>query len=146
MKKLARHFLIVHTAMLFVAGFGVWYALLHFFPQILINTYFLIPAFFYIVGLVFIYIMMKIPKDNPKEMINTYMLLRVIKVFVGVTMLTLYWFLDKENMRSFAIIFIIFYLIYLGMETYIYTRMETYLKIQEKKKSTIVKKKLEDTE
>lgn len=145
MKKLAIHFLIVHTATLFVAGFGVWYLLLRFFPETLISTYFLIPIFFYLAGLVFIFIMMKIPKDNPKEMVNTYMLLRVVKVFAGVIMITFYWFLDKGNVRNFAIIFIIFYLLYLGVETYIYSRMETYLKIREKKKSTITKKKLDDT-
>jgi hypothetical protein len=53
--------------------------------------------------------MMKMPKDNPKEIVNMYMLLRVIKVFIGVIIITLYWFLDKEQIRSFAIIFIIFY-------------------------------------
>jgi hypothetical protein len=64
------------------------------------------------------------PKDNPKEIVNMYMLLRVIKVFIGVIIITLYWFLDKEQIRSFAIIFIIFYLIYLGIETYIYMKIE----------------------
>lgn len=144
MKKLIRRFLIVHTIMLFVAGFGVWYILKTFFPQTLIDAYFVVPLFFYVTGLAFIFIMMKMPKDKPKEMVNTYMLLRVVKVFIGVIILTFYWFLDKEQIRSFAIIFIIFYLIYLVVETYIYTKMEMFLKQEQKKSNPIKKGHLED--
>lgn len=130
--------------MLFVAGFGVWYILKTFFPQTLIDAYFVIPLFFYVTGLAFIFILMKMPKDKPKEMVNAYMLLRVVKVFIGVIILTFYWFLDKEQIRSFAIIFIIFYLIYLVVETYIYTKMEMFLKQEQKKSNPIKKGHLED--
>lgn len=144
MKKLIRHFLIVHTIMLFVTGFGVWYILKTFFPETLIDAYFVLPLFFYVTGLAFIFIMMKMPKDNPKEMVNNYMLLRVVKVFIGVIILTFYWFLDREQIRSFAIIFIIFYLIYLGIETYIYSKIEMFLKKEQKKKKSVKKKYLEE--
>ncbi|MGI6046942.1 MAG: hypothetical protein ACOYEG_02860 [Petrimonas sp.] len=144
MKKLIRHFLIVHTIMLFVTGFGVWYILKTFFPETLIDAYFVLPLFFYVTGLAFIFIMMKMPKDNPKEMVNNYMLLRVVKVFIGVIILTFYWFLDREQIRSFAIIFIIFYLIYLGIETYIYSKIEMFLKKEQKKKNSVKKKYLEE--
>jgi Protein of unknown function (DUF1475). len=130
--------------MLFAAGFGVWYILKKISPDTLIDAYFVLPLFFYITGLVFIFIMMKMPKDNPKEIVNMYMLLRVIKVFIGVIIITLYWFLDKEQIRSFAIIFIIFYLIYLGIETYIYMKIEMYLKEEQKKNNPVKKKYLED--
>lgn len=144
MKKLVRHFLIVHTIMLFVSWFGVWYILKTFFPETLIDAYFVLPLFFYVTGLAFIFIMMKVPKDKPKEMVNTYMLMRVVKVFVGVIIITFYWFLDKEQIRSFAIIFIIFYLIYLAVETYIYMKIEMYLKKEQKKNNPVIKKQLED--
>ncbi len=144
MKRLVRHFLIVHTIMLFAAGFGVWYILKIFFPDTLIDAYFVLPLFFYITGLAFIFIMMKMPKDNPKEMVNMYMLLRVIKVFIGLIIITFYWFLHKEQIRSFAIIFIVFYLIYLGIETYIYMKIEMYLKEEQKKNNPVEKKRLED--
>jgi Ca2+/Na+ antiporter len=130
--------------MLFVTGFGVWYILKTFFPETLIDAYFVLPLFFYVTGLAFIFIMMKMPKDNPKEMVNNYMLLRVVKVFIGVIILTFYWFLDREQIRSFAIIFIIFYLIYLGIETYIYSKIEMFLKKEQKKKNSVKKKYLEE--
>ena len=130
--------------MLFVSWFGVWYILKTFFPETLIDAYFVLPLFFYVTGLAFIFIMMKVPKDKPKEMVNTYMLMRVVKVFVGVIIITFYWFLDKEQIRSFAIIFIIFYLIYLAVETYIYMKIEMYLKKEQKKNNPVIKKQLED--
>ena len=141
MKKLVRHFLIVHTLMLFVAGFGVWYLLKIFSPETLIDTYFVAPLFFYLTGLVLIFMMKRIPKDKPKEMVNMYMLLRAVKIFIGVLIITFYWFLDREQIRSFAIIFIIFYLIYLGVETYIYMKIELSLKEEQKKNYPVKKKK-----
>ncbi len=141
MKKLIRHFLIVHTLMLFVAGFGVWYLLKILSPETLINTYFIPPLFFYLTGLALILIMKGIPKDKPKEMVNMYMLLRAIKIFIGVLIITFYWLFDREQVRSFAIIFIIFYLIYLGVETYIYMKIELYLKEEQKKNHPVKKKK-----
>lgn len=144
MKKLVRHFLVVHTIMLFTAGFGVWYILKVFSPETLIDAYFVLPLFFYVTGLVFIFIMIKMPKDKPKEMVNMYMLLRVVKMFIGMVIITFYWFLDKEQIRSFAIIFIVFYLIYLGIETYIYMKIEMYLKEEQKKNNPVKKKHLEN--
>ena len=70
-----------------------------------------------------------------------YMLLRAVKIFIGVLIITFYWFLDREQIRSFAIIFIIFYLIYLGVETYIYMKIELYLKEEQKKNHPVKKKK-----
>lgn len=144
MKKLVRHFLIVHTIILFTTGFGIWHILKIFFPDTLIDAYFVLPLFFYIIGLIFIFIMMKMPKDNPKEIVNMYMLLRVIKVFIGAIIVTFYWFLDKSQIRSFAIIFIVFYLIYLGIETYIYMKIEMYLKEEQKRNNPVKKKYLKE--
>lgn len=139
-KKLTRHFFILHTTMLIVAGMGVWYILKRFFPEILIGSYFVIPLFFYFFGLVFILIMHKTPKDKPKVMVNMFMMMRMVKLFASACMILIYWFLDKENIRSFTIIFIIFYLIYLGVETYIYMWAEMYLKKQSEKNSPIKRK------
>jgi len=60
--------------------------------------------------------------------VNLYMLMRTIKVFISFVFVMVDWFLDKEHIRNFAIIFIIFYLINLIWETYIYLRMELYFK------------------
>ena len=56
------------------------------------------------------------------------MLMRMIKIFVSFLFILVFWFIDKQNIRNFAILFIIFYLMNLTWETYIYTRMERYIK------------------
>jgi len=56
------------------------------------------------------------------------MLLRMIKIFISAAIIFIYWIMDKEGIRSFAIIFIVFYVINMIWETYIYMRMEMYFK------------------
>lgn len=144
MRKLVRHFIIVHTVMLFVVGFGVWFVLERFFPDMLIDAYFVIPAFFYVAGLVLIVVLRRMPKNQPRQMVNLYMLLRVIKMLAALGIVAIYWFLDRAQIRSFATIFAVFYLIYLIIETYIYSKMEIFLKMKEKENHPKIKKPLKD--
>lgn len=128
MKKLTKYFLLVHTAMLLITGFGMWLILKFVFPEILVDGYIIIPLFFYVMGLVFIYLFNRTPLDKPSGVVNTYMLMRMIKVFVSFIIIVFYWIFDKPHLRNFAIIFIIFYLINMIWETYIYLWMEKYIK------------------
>ena len=128
MKKLVTNFIISHTIMFILSGFGMWIILKQFFPEIWINDYFIIPIFFYLLGLVFIWQFRHSPLEKPAKMVNVYMLMRMIKIFASFVFVLIYWFINKLNMRNFAIIFIIFYLINLIWETYIYTWMEKYIK------------------
>jgi hypothetical protein len=114
--------------MLLVSGFGVWFILYRFFPDTLVDFYFIIPLFFYLMGIIFIYRFRHTPVNEPKQVVNLYMLMRMIKIFMSFAIILLYWFLDKPHIRSFAGIFIIFYLINLVWETYIYLKMELYFK------------------
>ncbi len=132
MKKLTIYFLIVHTTMLFITGFGLWFILHEFFPELMIDYYFVIPLFFYIMGVIFIFRFRRTPIDEPKKMVNLYMLIRMIKIFLSFVIILIYWFLDRQHIRNFAVIFIIFYLINLIWETYIYMRMELYFKYKDK--------------
>lgn len=132
MKKLTTYFLIVHTIMLLITGFGFWFILNKFFPETMVDYYFIVPLFFYLMGLIFIFQFRRTPVDEPKKMVNLYMLMRMIKIFMSVILILIYWFLDKPHIRNFAIIFIIFYLVNLIWETYIYIRMELYFKYKDK--------------
>ncbi|WP_294068120.1 hypothetical protein [Proteiniphilum sp. UBA1028] len=128
MKKLIRYFLILHTSMLLITGFGMWIILKKFFPEVLVDGYILVPLFFYVMGLISIYIFKHSSPDKPAGAVNTYMLMRMIKIFVSFFIILVYWIFDKTNIRNFAIIFIIFYLINLIWETNIYLWMEKYFK------------------
>ncbi len=107
MKKMTKYFLIFHTGMLLVTGLGMWFILKFFFPEMLLKSYPLIPIFFYLLGLVFIYVFNHNSLDKPEKIVNTYMLMRMIKIFVSAMLLFIYWIVDKDHIRNFAIIFVI---------------------------------------
>lgn len=129
MKRLITCFIILHTSMVLITGGGIWWLTNCFFPNLLIDEYWVIPLFFFILGLVFIGQFPKaIFKKKRDKLVNLYMLMRMIKIFTSFVFILVYWFIDKQNIRNFAILFIIFYLMNLIWETYIYTRMEKYIK------------------
>ena len=128
MKKLIINFLIFHTVVMAVTGVGIWLLLETFFPTLLVKGYYIIPLFFYLLGILFITQFRRSAITHPTKMVNLYMLLKVIKVFVSFITILIYWFIHQAGIRSFAIVFIIFYLIDLVWETYIYLRMEKYIR------------------
>lgn len=130
MKKLIFNFLIFHTVVMAVTGVGIWLLLEAFFPTLLVNGFYIIPLFFYLLGILFITQFRLSAITHPMKMVNLYMLLKMIKVFVSFITILIYWYIHKAGIRSFAIVFIIFYLIDLVWETYIYLRMEKYIKNQ----------------
>lgn len=134
MQKLTKYFLIFHTAMLLITGFGIWIIIKLFFPVMMVRGYFIIPLFFYLLGIIFILRFSKTPLDKPANIVNVYMLMRMIKIFVSFVVILIYWMVHKENIRNFAIIFIFFYIINLIWETYIYLRMEKYIKYKKDQK------------
>lgn len=105
----------------------MWFILKQFFPEMLIDSNVIIPVFFYILGIIFILQFRRTPREAGK-VVNVYMLIRTFKIFTSFAIILIYWVLDKANIRNFAILFIIFYLISLIWETYIYLRMEKYIK------------------
>lgn len=128
MNKLTKYFIIFHTIMILAAGVGMWLVIKLFFPEMLVKGYFIIPLYFYLMGLIFIFRFRRTPLENPVHLVNLYMLIRVIKIFTSFAVILLYWIFHQPSIRNFASIFVIFYLISLIWETYIYLKMEKYLK------------------
>lgn len=126
MKKLRRKFILLLTLFVVVIGFGSWLVLIHFFPQLAFFDYPLIPLFFFIVGVVSIYILTGLKIDRPNKLLNTFMLIRGIKMFLALVLTTIYWLVDRAEIKSFAIMMVVFYLCYLFLETYIYIKLETW--------------------
>lgn len=128
MNKLMKYFLIFHTIVILAAGVGMWIVVKLFFPEMMVNGYFVIPLFFYLMGVIFILHFRRTPLENSVHLVNLYMIMRVIKIFTSFGVILLYWFIHQPGIRNFAALFVIFYLISLIWETYIYLRMEKYLK------------------
>lgn len=126
MKKLRQKFILLLTLFVVVIGFGSWVVLIHFFPQLAFFDYPLIPLFFFVIGVVSIYILTGLKIDKPNKLLNTFMLVRGIKMFLALILTTIYWLLDRAEIKSFAIMMVVFYLCYLFLETYIYIKLETW--------------------
>ncbi|HHU27378.1 MAG TPA: hypothetical protein GXZ56_12285 [Bacteroidales bacterium] len=141
MKRLMIYFVILHTFMILFTGVGMWWVINRFFPNLTIDTYWVIPLFFFVLGLIFIGQFPKAVVKESRKLVNLYMLMRMVKIFASLLFVLVFWFIDKQNIRNFAILFIIFYLMNLVWETYIYTRMERYIKQQDSLKEMAKKLK-----
>lgn len=70
----------------------------------------------------------KSQEKEKKQMVNLYMLTKVIKVIASLFFITVYVLSVKENVKSFVAVFILFYLLYLVVETILFVRIEKHLK------------------
>lgn len=99
------------------------------FPQFYPNWYEGILAFFIVLeSLILVYVDSASMKVTQRQMLNTYMLTKVIKVFAALIFIGIYALTIKENMKSFVLIFMIFYLLFLAFESYLFLKIEKRLK------------------
>lgn len=128
MRKIISNFLVSHTALLFITGAGISILMNLFFPDMIVRNYFVIPLFFYLLGLLYIFLLSRVSPGKPNKMMNVYMMMRVIKLFASLAIILLVLWLDKPNVRSFSIVFIVFFFLSLIWETFVYLRVEKYIK------------------
>lgn len=128
MDKLKRNFDMILTATLLVTGWGGWFLLTKYFPDNYFVLYPTIPLVFYLIGLVFIRVLHKAEKNNPARLLNLYMLIRFAKVGVLLLIVGLYYIFVKDNMRTFSLVFMMYYLLYLVFETLYYSQIERIIK------------------
>lgn len=113
-----------------IVGIAGWFVTHRLLPNMSIIGYVIIPIFFYIMGLIFIWRFKKAPFHNSRYIINLFMLLKMIKLFTSFAIILIYWFIHTASIKNFAIVFIIFYLISTLWETLIYMKMEKDLKFE----------------
>lgn len=128
MKKFTLYLSVVHTALQLILALGIHYLLQHFFANLQFDSYFIIPIFFYLMGLFLIFRFQFALSEKPKMAVNKYLLVSVVKIFISFITILIYWIFDKEHIRNFTILFAVFYLINLIWETFIYIKMELFLK------------------
>ncbi len=128
MGKLKQRLEIILTAVMLISGWGVWGLLKTVLPNVLFGWYPVIPSFFYILGLVFIYIITRDYKENQRKLVNLYMIIKFCKVALSVVLVGIYFVAVKVQMRDFIIVFMGFYLLYLGIETYFFYLTEENIK------------------
>ena len=96
--------------------------------------YILILLFFLIVEIAIIYaINTGRKKLDQRKLINLYMATRVVKIILSFVVIGIYALVVKTGIRSFALVFMLFYLLSIGFETWYFVRIERRLKAENKK-------------
>ena len=128
MNRLIKYLYLFHTGLMIILGVVGWFVVHHIFPQMRFEGYAIVPCFFYLMGLVFIWRFKVAPFHKSGYIVNLYMLLRMIKIFASFGILVIYWLIHTSYIKNFAIVFVVFYLISIMWETHIYLKMEKYMK------------------
>ena len=77
-----------------------------------------IPIFYWVMAIEMTYILDRKKKKNGDVTITAFMVVRFCKFTLAVVFLWLYAALVRENLRMFGFTLMLFYFIYLGLETY----------------------------
>ena len=77
-----------------------------------------IPIFYWVMAIAMTYILDRKKKKNGDVRITAFMVVRFCKFTLAVVFLWLYAALVRENLRMFGFTLMLFYFIYLGLETY----------------------------
>jgi len=128
MEKTRSKFILILTAVILITGFGVKYLITEALPQYSFTGFTSIPVFFFLLGMGLIYTLTGINSTDGKKLVNKYMVLRVIKVLSGLAFLLIYWLINKREIKNFAVAFIVFYMIFLIFETWVYLQVEKNMK------------------
>jgi len=128
MDKLKKRLNIILTLVMFICGCGIWWLLQTLLPESYFNWYPVIPGFFYLMGLVFITVITHDYKENQRKLVNLYMIIKLCKVAASLLLGTVYLIFVKVQIKEFSIVFIGFYLLYLGIETYFFYLAEEEIK------------------
>ena len=128
MEKTRSKFILILTAVILITGFGLKYLITEALPQYSFSAFTSIPVFFFLLGLGLIYTLTGINNTDGKKLVNKYMLMRVIKVLSSLSFLLVYWLINKREIKNFAVAFIVFYMIFLIFETWVYLQVEKNMK------------------
>ncbi len=128
MHKQVNKYLAINTILFLVFWIGGNIVLRFLLPEIKLEGYSVIPFFFYFMGVALFLQFSRISISKPSNTANMYMQMRVIKAFISFAIIIVYWLLNKSGIRPFAIVFAVFYLIYLIWETFVFIRLEKYIR------------------
>ncbi len=128
MQELKRLFYLMFSAFILISGWGIWWLLVHVFIGSYFTWYPFIPSFFLVYGMVIINVLINSKKDNPRKLTNLYMILKLIKILASLIIAGIYLIAVKVQLREFSMVFITYYLLYMGLETYFFYRVEQVIK------------------
>lgn len=109
--------------------------LYHFFPTLInFDWYVGIVLYFLVIETgIMLYVDSSSRAKDKKQMVNVYMLTKVVKILISLVAIGIFAFNDKEHLKGFIIIFILFYLLYLALETSLFVKIEKHIKEKKSK-------------
>ncbi|MFT4168999.1 MAG: hypothetical protein QM653_07780 [Dysgonomonas sp.] len=112
-------------------GLGLYY----FFPTLIDwDWYTGIVLFFLIIETgIMLYVNSASQTKEKKQMVNVYMLTKVVKMLVSLIVIGIFAFNHKEHLKGFIAVFILFYLLYLAVETSLFVKIEKHIKEKKSK-------------
>ncbi|MDR0825253.1 MAG: hypothetical protein LBN74_09175 [Prevotella sp.] len=71
--------------------------------------------------------------EDKKRLVNIYILTKVIKIILSLIFVLIYYIIERTyNLKPFIIIYIVFYLLFLIAETFLFTKIEKHIKMKNK--------------
>lgn len=117
-------------------GGGIIGAVIHFLlPAYSIGGWFVGILLLLIVAMVLVvnYVISASEKVTDRKLANVYMLILMVQMLVVLAIVTLYSLMIKENTPGFALSFILLFLLFLGLETWSFVKLEKFLKEKKQK-------------
>ncbi len=97
--------------------------------------YILILLYFLIVEIAVVYMVNAgFKKLEKRKLVNLFLSIRVVKIILSFIFLGVYYFVVKTDIKTFALVFLLFYLVSIGFETWYFISKERQLKKEEKGK------------
>jgi apolipoprotein N-acyltransferase len=110
-------------------------------PEHYFDWYPSIPIFYWVTGIVLTYLLDRVKKKKGDVTITTFMVVRFCKFTMALAFLWLYASLIGQQMKTFGFTLMLFYFIYLGLETYtVYLFEKKRMKREKKEKNELYQK------
>lgn len=87
------------------------------FPEQYFDGYPFIPVYFYLFGMLNIYVLDVCRKRAPRKLVLIHLALKVARILASIIFMVIYCLVVQEEIRVFLLTFIVFYLIFLIYET-----------------------------
>ncbi len=108
-------------------------------PGLYFSHFPLIPLFYLVTGVVLNFALDAIRSKHPDRLVNMFMFMRMVKLVLTVAFLGIYDRFIGEDKMKFALTLVLFYLIYMSLESYLFYLYEKRRKKHETKHPEINK-------
>lgn len=119
-----RIYVIILTVLSLVTGIGGALIFEYLLPEHYFAAYPFIPVYFFVFGLILIYLFERVRKNIKKKTLPLYASIRMMKMMVSIVVLIIYGLAVHTQIKEFLFTFIIFYLIFLVFEVLYFFKFE----------------------